>query len=141
MNVAFTFSKMKREREAIRSKADLLLGVIANFSITANDDLLYIEQQFPIVELRAQLDAWMSNGFHSFQDFAFYSMESDEEGLVWFRYQSSDQWRVGSVHQEYIEVDTLSSADVGTTVEKYMIDVDSVIASELGIDVMKFLQG
>jgi hypothetical protein len=139
MKVMFTFTHVKCESEEIRTKIDLLLGVTAQFEISVDDRILYFEESFPIVEFRTQLLNWLRNDFVEFEDFDFQSMESEEEGLVWFHRQPSGQWRVGSAFEEFIEFRTLLDNDVSHIVESYVAVVDSWALENLDVNIDSFL--
>jgi hypothetical protein len=130
--LALTFTAPRITRSAVRDKYDLLLGVEATLGLKVHDRLLYTEPLFPIVELRMALAAWLPPGV---ADFEFISMESDEPGLVWFRRQSSGNWRAGSIHQDDISFDELSGADVLEACKEFVTAVDVWVLRHLGLDV------
>jgi len=132
------FTDTRLERPSVRDKFDLLLGVVATLEVRFADRLLYREELFPIVELRAELGRWLSGAYHRHENFKFRSMESDEDGLLWLRWVG-DGWRIGSTQQEYPEIRTLSDAEVSKLVCNFMQEVDKWVLDNCALHVSSFL--
>ncbi|MGH3865453.1 MAG: hypothetical protein ACRDQ4_04800 [Pseudonocardiaceae bacterium] len=134
------FTDAKLERESIRDKFDLLLGITAEFEVIIDDRLLYRELLFPIVELRAQLELWLEASLPRGEDFEFQSMESDEPGFLWFRFQEKNRWRIGSIYQEYPELRTLTDEDISNIINKFIHTVDAWVQQECHIEISEYLR-
>lgn len=133
------FRDAQQERPTIRDRYDLLLGVVATLEVDFRDRLLYREDGFPIVELRTELESWLRHGFRRHADFEFRSMESDEDGFVWFR-RVEDGWRIGSIHQEFPAIEPLSAPEVWLIVARFIEDVDEWVVRHLGARPASLLQ-
>lgn len=135
------FSEPYFERQVIRDRFDLLVGVVATFEILARGRLLYRETEFTIVELRSQLHPWLNSGLTSRSNFEFASMEHDEAGLVWVRWMATEQgWRIGSIHQEYAEVAVWSDEEITVAVCQFIEAVDNWVAVSLNVRVRDILK-
>jgi hypothetical protein len=132
------FDRPTLEREAIRDRYDLLLGVVGTLRLLTWDKLLYEEPMFPIVELRVQLATWLQTGFHNNRAFEFQSMESDEAGLVWIRRQN-DGWRIGAKHQVRVETRVFSDDQIKSASCRFIDTVDSWLRSEWDIEVSAYV--
>jgi hypothetical protein len=131
--IEFTFGPPTVQRE-LRNRVDLLIGVVADLKLVVDGRVLYQEEDFPIVELRESMAKWLREGIDSGLDFEFESMESDEVGLVWFRRDPSGTgWRVGSIHQEYIETRLWSGDVVNRVISSYVDRVNAWLVSEFGV--------
>jgi hypothetical protein len=127
------FSDARTERPEIRDRFDLLLGVVATLEIVFRDRLLYREEEFPVVELRAHLARWLHDEMPRELDFEFQSMESDEAGLVWLRHVP-EGWRIGSIQQEFPAIDPMSAGQVSELVNRFIEDVDQWVREQLNIE-------
>lgn len=136
--MSFRFFDARLERPALRTRYDLLLGVVATFEIEVDDRLLYSEVMFPIVELCAALKHWMAEAMTVREPLEFQSMESDEAGLVWIRPQDGG-WRIGALDQEYIEMATWSDDQIVEVGEKFIDDVRAWLLDTLGVDLDRAL--
>jgi hypothetical protein len=139
MITAISFSGAIVESTRIAEVSDLLLGVSANFEIRVDGRILFSEPMFPVVELRVALKQWLEDGFKRHNDFEFESMESEEAGIVWLRYQNSGGWRIGSLQQEYLEIQTLSDVAVRDVVNDYVRDIDAWVLLNCGVSVSTFI--
>lgn len=128
----------RSERVVLRDKFDLLLGIVATLEIWVGGRLLYREEMFPIVELRAALAHWISVGLPARSDFEFQSIESDEEALVWLR-SVGRAWRVGSIHQDFPAMTELSDEDVVALAHGFVEEVDQWVLEHYDIRVSSLL--
>lgn len=138
MTVMLGFTAARLERPRVRDKFDLLLGIVATFEVWVRGKLLYREEMFPIVELRVALERWLGDAFCCHENFEFQSMESDETGLLWFRWEDGG-WRIGSIHQEYPESYILSDGDVSDVIARFIEKVDGWVLDNCGVHVASFL--
>ena len=123
------------ERASPLDRFDLLLGVEATFEIVVEDRLLYREGRLPVVELREQLVRRVRGGLTKREDFTYDRLESGELGFVWIRRDSEEGWRVGSVHQEYIEMAIRSDGQVSEAIARFAEEVDEWVKSNLHVRV------
>lgn len=138
MNAIIRFTDARNERPVLRDKFDLLLGIVATLEILVAGKLLYREQMFPIVELRAALERWLAAGLPARRDFEFQSMESDEGALVWLRSVGS-AWRIGSIHQAFPAMTELSDETVASLVRSFIKEVDQWVFEQHAVRVSSFL--
>lgn len=129
------FGSPDLEGGVVRSRYDLLLGVVADFEIRINDQLLYREAMMPIVELAIALTDWLQAGLRASADFEFKSLEADESGAVWFR-RIEGGWRIGSLYQEYPEMNTWTDEAVCEAIGEFVDRVEAWLQTTLekGID-------
>jgi hypothetical protein len=137
--IAFRFQNGMLEG-VLRYREDLLMGVCADLEIVIDGRVLLREQDFPIVELRTALAAWLREGLMNGTDFVHESVEHDEPGLVWIR-RSPDGpgWRIGSIWQEQVENRTWSDTEIHAAVRNFVETVDQWVAAEFGVDVDSYL--
>ena len=132
------FTDARQERAGLRDKLDLLLGVVATIEVWVGGKLVYREEMFPIVELRAALGTWLGGAFAEGRDFEFQSVESDEEGLIWLRRIDSG-WRIGSIHQEFPVLTELADEEVAGLAHDFIENVDRWVLEHCGIRVSSLL--
>lgn len=137
--IAFRFSGLRTDRSRLEHPADVLVGITAEFEVDADGVPLYSEDDFPVVELAAELADWLRNGFAVGADFEFDSMSTPEAGWVWIR-RDDGKWRVGSLHQERPDLTPRDDEEVRAAVADFVERVRSTVASELGADVTSHLE-
>jgi len=138
MNATIHFTDARNERALLRDKYDLLLGIVATLQIWVDGKLLYREEVFPVVELRAALERWLAVGLPARRDFEFQSMESDEEALIWLRSVGST-WRIGSIHQEFPAMNELDDKTVIALTRTFIEEVDQWVLEHCDVRVSSFL--
>lgn len=77
---------------------ELLLHLVADIRLRCQNLTIYEEDSFPVVELAQACLQWKTT-HHPTQDFEFYSMESADGPLIWFRHDNN-AYSVGSAFQE-----------------------------------------
>jgi hypothetical protein len=132
------FTDARNERGTLRDKLDLLLGIVGTVEVWGDTRLLYREEMFPIVELRAALGSWLAGAFAARGDFEFESLESDEVGLIWLRHVGSG-WRIGSIHQEFPATAELTDEEVAVLARTFIEDVDRWVLDHCDIRVSSVL--
>jgi hypothetical protein len=137
MEIVFTDAEV--DGGTPRDRFDLLLAVIANLEIRVGQRLLYTEPEFPVVELRAQLGAWLATPLAGRPNFEYDSVESDVPDLVWIRRQRSGAWRIGAVDQEYEEKAEFGDEEIVVAIDKYIALVDAWVLKHLKIDAGQML--
>jgi hypothetical protein len=137
--ITLRFEQLHRERPALRDLYDVLLGLVAEFSITIGDRLLYREVDFPVVELAASLLRWLDLRPEPGDDFEWESMETEEPGWVWVR-SAGDGWRIGSIHQEYPEPRILSMTELQWAITDFVGRLSAKALEEQRIDLAPYLR-
>jgi hypothetical protein len=127
-----SFSNPRLEADAA-DKFDLLLGLVAELELVVDGQVIYHEVDFPIAELALALAEWLEQGCPASTAFEFSSLESDELGLLWFR-PVADGWRVGSVHQEFIDSTARPSGEVESAARRFVAEVDQALIGSAGVD-------
>jgi hypothetical protein len=136
-SLAFHFDSLECEG-ALDEYWQILLHVVADFSILVDSKVLYCEQQFCIVEFALALSRWLHQVHQTGEDFIYVSMESEEIGLVWVK-ASGSGWRVGSVHQEYEEANVFSLGEIKDAAEKFLDQLEVEISAKFRIGLREFI--
>jgi len=133
---------LRADRPALATKWDLLLGIVAEFSIVVDERHLYYEEEFPVVEFSARLSDWLrSLGKGSARsDFVFESMESEEPCLISFRCASGG-WRLSSKFQRYDEKRVFSCREVVEASDDFIRFVRTETRRQLGVDIEPLVIG
>ncbi|WP_175491302.1 DUF7878 domain-containing protein [Microbacterium azadirachtae] len=127
------FSDTHFERSELTDRFDLLLGVVADISVTNEGAVLFSEPMFPIVELRQAIKSWLDRGAEG--SFEFESLEADDAALVWFRKQTPRRWRVGTSLQSNSSQHDLSRSNLINGCHVFVAEVDHWVKVHLGVDV------
>jgi hypothetical protein len=131
----FIFGTLRTDRPALESRWDVLLGVVADFSIVIGERLLLHEEMFPILELAMALKRW--NDDHDggvIRDFSYESMESAEGPLLQFL-RKDNGWNVRSPHQEFEEERLFTTDEIRDATHQFVEDVQRAAAAQLGLEV------
>lgn len=137
MQLSFTDAAF--DRRELRDHYDLLLGVVATLSLCVDELVVYGEEMFPVVELRVALQYWTEAGLMNRQAFEFTSLEAEEEGLIYFRPEDPDLWRVGSVFLGAGGRPLVADGDLRAAVRGFIAEVDSWVEREMNVSVTAFL--
>lgn len=124
MSITFEVTGTRLTSGSPHDRLDVLSSAEGTLEVSIDGRLLYREIAFPFVELGVALRSWLLGAFRANDDFEFQSMDSDAAGLVWFR-RVSGGWRIGSIHQEFPELRTISSTEVEDAVQHYNEFVDN----------------
>lgn len=135
MTLEFRFEHLRCDRPVFATRWDLLLGIVAEFSIVIDERHLYYEEEFPVVEFAAQLHEWLRKlGEGQKQDFVYQSMESEESCLIKFS-RAPDGWHLGSPLQRYHEPGAFDCHDVIERSREFIRLLASEIKTRLTIDI------
>lgn len=137
--IEFRLSGFRCEPPEPEQPADVFIGVTGRFEITADGTTVYAEDDFPVVELAAELGDWLRSGLGARRDFEFDSMSMAEAGWVWIRHTGSG-WRVGSLHQEQPDLTVRGESEIQTAVEGFIASVKAA-ARVLHADVTSYMDG
>ena len=100
----------------------LELGVVADFQILADGEVLYSEKEFCLVEFAKQVWDWTADVADCKRDFCYHSLESDEPTLVWIK-RRNGLWAVGSSNQEYEKENGFELTVIVTQVRCFVEDL------------------
>jgi hypothetical protein len=114
--------------------------VSARFEINADETVLYVEDDFPVVEFAAELTDWVRSDFESGKDFEFDSMSTAETGWVWIRRNASG-WRVGSLHQDRADPVVRSDLEIRTAAAAFIESLKGSAAKQFGTDLTPYVEG
>ena len=133
--LVLAFSDARLAVPEVREASHLILGVEATIELTVNGRTIFTEPGFPIVELRLALTRWRpASG-----DFEFESVESDEDGMVWFRKQRSGTWKAGSIWQDEAARGELTEDQVLQACDAFIAAVDRWVENSLSLNVDEVL--
>lgn len=122
------------------SLPDLFVRTTAGFELSIDNEPLYEEPDFPVIELAAALHHWSHLPAATRPDFEFDSMSTPEPGWVWIR-RASYGWRVGSLHQSRPCLVIWSGGEVDQAIETFVLDLTTSARTRLGVDVERFVRG
>jgi hypothetical protein len=138
--IELRLSELHAERPELEHPADAFIGVTGRFEIIADGTTVYAEDEFPVLELAAELGDWLRSGLKGRRDFEFDSMSTPEAGWVWIR-QTGTGWRVGSLHQEWPDDAVRGDSEIQTAVERFIESVKESATRDLGADVTPYVEG
>jgi len=108
-----------------------LLNVVADFQLVVGRRMIFSEEEFPIVELAVQLDAWLERLSDETPEFVYTSSESQIPGLIRFS-PGSEGWHVSAAFAEFADATSFNLSEVATAVRSYVAAVDETVSSEYG---------
>jgi|WetSurSiteA1Bulk_404760.scaffolds.fasta_scaffold64734_3 hypothetical protein len=76
----------------LKTRWDVLLRIVGDFSIESDSIILYEEFEFCLVEFAVQLTQWLKVVDANGPDFTYTSLESDQEWLIRFQCFEADRW-------------------------------------------------
>lgn len=101
--VIFSFSELRSTIDDIGAQWQLLLRVVANFTISINARQFYAEEEFPVVEFASQAAEWLRDDRG---DLLYASMESEEKPLIGF-YRQNGHFLAHSASQAFESTKTI----------------------------------
>lgn len=113
----------------------LIINYVGGFQIETEKGTVYKESDFPCVEFVRAASAWLQQDVDS--DFEYDSMEAEEPGIVWFR-ASGNGWRIGSIHQDEIDLTAYSQKEIADAL-RALIDSLRATGSEAGLPIDQVL--
>jgi len=137
--IKFRSSNVHADRPHLTHPGDVFVGVTGRLEIDADGRSVYVEEEFPVVELAADLWRWIAVGLEAGRDFEFDSMSTPEPGWVWIR-RTDSGWRVGSLHQERPDLVVRSGAEVRAAVESFIDSVKAAAIENLETDVTQIIE-
>ncbi len=134
MTLLFECSNLHLE-SPVATADDLILGYVGDFRIVTTRGRIYGESNFPCIEFVREVAAWLEQD--SASDFEYDSSEAAEPGLVWIR-RAGAGWRVGSIHQDEIEMSAYSKGEIRSAVKDLVRSI-SLRGTESGLEVKDVL--
>lgn len=138
--IEFRLSRLNSGQLELKHPADAYIGVTGRLELVADGKTIYDEDDFPVLELGAELGDWLRTGLGQGCDFIFDSMSTPESGWIWIR-RFGTGWRVGSLHQAMSDPAVHGDSDIQRAVELYLESLRRVAASDLGADISHYLEG
>jgi hypothetical protein len=138
MSIELRFNDLRSTVERPRSDPDVLLGITADLSILVDEELIFSEPDFPLVELACQLGKWVHSPGAGRGDFQLDSMESDVRGIVKIE-AAGDGWRIGSEY-EGRSGPAKSLEEVTLAIRAFLDQLVLRCQAELGVDVRSWLE-
>lgn len=136
--ISLALGPLRLERPRVTTRWDVLLGVVADFSLHVGARRLIYEESFPVVELVVALQGWLRDLRHGLvRSFSYESMESADGSLLDF-VREGPGWAVRSRLQEYEEGRVLTTDELRGAAERFVKDVERAAASELGLDIRRW---
>jgi len=140
--IEFRFENLRLDGEALHTDWDVLLRLVADFSIVAPPAPipLYQEEEFCVVEFAMQMTQWLANLHRHPTDFSYNSMESDETGLVSIHKQQNG-WKVGALHQDYSEDRLFSLEEIESVVAAFVARLKDEVREKFRHDISHLVSG
>ncbi|HZD22402.1 MAG TPA: hypothetical protein VE569_03225 [Acidimicrobiia bacterium] len=89
-----------------------------------------------MVELAAELSAWLEAAAMQEQDFEFDSMETPEPGWIWIR--RADGWRVGSIHQNKADLEARDLNEVRAAIAAFLSRLERELRLRWGLELDRY---
>jgi len=132
-NVEFGFSQLKLEDNIgnIGNLEDwqLLLGIVADFSIRIDGKTFYEEFDFTVVEFAASAMKWLREG----GDFEFTSMESELKPMLAFYRRSDGNLMPYAPDASFVSDDLIESRVLKKGLTQFIESLKESVAQQLGI--------
>ena len=129
--IRFAFSDVHIDGARPKDAIDIMLRIVATFTVAAEEIELFSEEEFPIVELAAQLDYWLRRD--DGQPFTYDSAES-EDVLLSFKPETQG-WRIGSAIQKRRPDRLFALEEVRNAASLYVGSVKRDVKATMNIDV------
>lgn len=122
----------------LRTRWDVLLGIVADFSISVDQTTVYSEQEFCVVELWTHLVRWLAHGVDPGEDFVYTSMESEVEGILRFLWQAPEgKWQITSSHEVVADAPLLATDEIRDASVQFVLELrDSLLGK---VDLLDYL--
>lgn len=121
--------------QAISDWCSALVNIEGDFAVHLPSGLLLQDSHWCVVELAHELRRWLA--LDQREDFFYTSMDDEEEGLLWFRQEADDAWRVGSAWQRFAAEETFSHSTLVEASLAYVRQVEDLVRAHLRIDLVR----
>jgi hypothetical protein len=122
----------------VRTKWDVLLRIVGDFSIWIRDRVIYREVEFCLVEFAIALANWLAIATDLGPDFSYTSLESDTEGLVRFTRLGPGEWRVSAADQNEEARHSLTTAEIKHAAVAYIRDLRTSLKTR--VDILQYIE-
>ena len=136
----FVVTDLHRERPAATDYYGVLLGLNCNFAIRLDDQVLFEEAEFPVLEFVEQLADWLAESPEPSANFSYESIESDVEDLVWIR-RSDRGWQLGSAIHDSAAHNPFTLDELRRGLTEFSGHLIAMVSRSLGLDVSDFITG
>jgi hypothetical protein len=136
------FERLRLDSDALKTDWDLLLRLVADFSIVIPPAPfpLYQEEEFCVVEFAMQITQWLASVHRDPVDFSYNSLESDDVGLVSIS-KEEHGWRVAALNQDYVEDRSFSIEEIENAVGVFVARLKAEVAESFGHDIAHLVSG
>lgn len=131
-----TFANLRFDGD-IRTKWDVLLRIVGDFSLCAHERVIYREVDFCLVEFAVALAEWFAIATDLGPDFIYTSLESDTEGLVRFTRLAPGEWCVSAADQEEAARASLTTAEIKHAAVAYIRELRANLKPR--VDVLQYI--
>ena len=141
--IALLFRNLHFDGDTPITDWEILLRVVADFTIVIDGHKFYEESEFCVVEFAMQIREWVESLGKRETDFSYDSLESDERGLV--RLERTDRgWtliardqlrmtdRLLSTEEVVHAVNAFTNSLRRETLDRFQIDISRFLLPELG---------
>ena len=135
--VSFSFSNLQSTVDDANESWQLLLRIVGDFSITVHGLEFYQENEFPVVEFAEYAATWLGSRSN---DFAYVSMESDEEPLIVFLRQDDGRFIAFSPHQRFAMTTSIDSETLRAALMFYLDVLRQNVLKGLAIDIGQLIR-
>ena len=135
--IRFQFERLRRDVPEIKSWADALLRVVGDFRIVVSSNVVYSETEYCVVEFGYHLHRWLVCQSPPLPDFAYNSMESDDNPVVWFERVGAD-WRLGAFGQDSVS-ERIPNADLKAAARAFLTELDARTRTEVDLQLLPVL--
>jgi hypothetical protein len=132
-----SFANLRFDGE-VRTKWDVLLRIVGDFSLWIRDRVIYREVEFCLVEFAVALANWLAIATDLGPDFVYTSLESETEGLVRFTRLAPGEWRVSAADHEEEAGDSLTTAEIKHAAVAYIRDLRASLTPR--IDILQYIE-
>lgn len=131
--IALTFRGLHPDAPELQDDLALLYRLVADeFEVAVDDELLYREVEFPVLELGQALDSWLRSGLPDRREFDF-EPTGGEPGALRFR-PAEAEWTVDSNQRAAAATpQQITSEDLQASVRRFLHDV-SLASAAVGVD-------
>jgi len=130
--VMFSFARVTSTVDDEQEPWQLLLRIVADFSVSLEGREFFAESEFTVVEFASVASEWLRHGDGSL---LFTSMESEERPLLEFIPTPSARFRAYSPHQCFVDVRGVDGHTLREALASFIDRLRYAIASELAINI------
>ncbi len=133
--ISISFQDWRIDGPRPTEKFEIMLRIVAVFFVSRDTNLVYREEEFPIVELATELHRWLKTADDS--PFNYESQESDIKNFLWFAPRPMG-WAIGAADKVIAE--GLSLREIREAAKDFLNQVLTDIPEKLGIEVKEVIE-